>query len=370
MNLLDFDLPPQPTPRSIPSITVRELESLKSSYLSEISSLKASLSGKEAEVGSLKKAVTDAERRVGEALETVREERNAREHAEQEKGEWEKKGKEVEGVLQTVKEEFEITEKEREELLQKLEESNQAREDAERRAVEAAARSGIPLNTTGEQSVDANHSTIDALVAHRVAQQLDEKMENLARELHAVYKKKHETKVATLKKTYEARGEKKCQELQQKVEELSKELLGSAATSINGQVETGLNLKEHEAEILRHESHASHLMDEIEELKQTQGRLLRELEGERAEKGDLVAAVDEMLALQADGHASAGTDSAVVEGFRKSIGLARPSGLRAPGGFGSERRMGGTAPSYDRTNSKSRMMHNIERMGGGRANNE
>ena len=93
LNLLDFDLPPQPTPRSIPTITIRELESLKSTYLSEISSLKASLSGREAEVESLKKAVGDAERRVGEALETMREEHSAREHAEKEKSEWEKKGK-------------------------------------------------------------------------------------------------------------------------------------------------------------------------------------------------------------------------------------------------------------------------------------
>jgi hypothetical protein len=63
-NLLDFDIPPAPTPRSLPSITPRELESLKSGFLSEISSLKASLSGKEAEVQSLKTAVGDAEKRV------------------------------------------------------------------------------------------------------------------------------------------------------------------------------------------------------------------------------------------------------------------------------------------------------------------
>ena len=48
----------------MPSITPRELESLKSNFLSEISSLKASLSGKEAEVQSLKTAVGDAEKRV------------------------------------------------------------------------------------------------------------------------------------------------------------------------------------------------------------------------------------------------------------------------------------------------------------------
>ena len=67
-NLLDFDIPPAPTPRSMPSITPRELESLKSAFLSEISSLKASLSGKEAEVQSLKTAVGDAEKRVSYSL--------------------------------------------------------------------------------------------------------------------------------------------------------------------------------------------------------------------------------------------------------------------------------------------------------------
>ncbi|MCV5163677.1 hypothetical protein OFB65_25305, partial [Escherichia coli] len=65
-NILDFDIPPMPTPRSVPTITPRELETLKSGFLSEISSLKASLSGKEAEVTSLKTAVSDAEKRVGE----------------------------------------------------------------------------------------------------------------------------------------------------------------------------------------------------------------------------------------------------------------------------------------------------------------
>ncbi|OAR01258.1 hypothetical protein LLEC1_07433, partial [Akanthomyces lecanii] len=79
--LIDFDIPPLPTPRSMPSISSRELESLKSGFLSEISSLKASLSGKEAEVQSLKTAVGDAEKRVGESLEKLREESAQREHA-------------------------------------------------------------------------------------------------------------------------------------------------------------------------------------------------------------------------------------------------------------------------------------------------
>lgn len=83
----DFEIPPAPTPRSIPTITPRELESLKSGFMSEISSLKATLSGKEAEVASLKKAVADAERRVGEALEEVRNEAARKEALEIEQAE-------------------------------------------------------------------------------------------------------------------------------------------------------------------------------------------------------------------------------------------------------------------------------------------
>ena len=82
LNLLDFELPPPPTPRSLPTVTIREMESVKSQFQSQLSSLTASLSGKEAEVDSLARAVADAERRVGEAQETVRDERSAREHAE------------------------------------------------------------------------------------------------------------------------------------------------------------------------------------------------------------------------------------------------------------------------------------------------
>lgn len=84
-NLLDFDLPPAPTPRSIPTITARELESLKSTFLSQISSLRATLNGKEAEVNSLKEAVTDAERRVGEAQEEIRDQRGLKESLQAEK---------------------------------------------------------------------------------------------------------------------------------------------------------------------------------------------------------------------------------------------------------------------------------------------
>ena len=59
-NLLDLDIDPLPTPRSVPTITPRELESLRSELTSQISGLRATLSGKEAEVSALKRAITEA----------------------------------------------------------------------------------------------------------------------------------------------------------------------------------------------------------------------------------------------------------------------------------------------------------------------
>ncbi|KAK4570503.1 hypothetical protein LTR86_002583 [Recurvomyces mirabilis] len=377
LNLLDFELPPAPTPRSVPTITVRELESLKSTYLSQISSLKATLSGREAEVESLKRAVGDAERRVGEAQESLRDEKGRREHVEQEKAEWEKRGREVECVLSSVKEEVMKSEVEKEELLRKVEDSERRAEDAETRAVKAEERFADALaaraGNTGEG--DSGNSTEDQ-VQRLVSAQIDAKIEAVSRELHAVYKDKHERKVGTLKKSYEARSEKKCAELVRKVEGLEKtneELLAARDSTFSGPVVSDANdgavalkteLEEQKAALARME-------EECLTSRHQQDQLMRELQQERIEKGDLVAAVDEMLALQSEG----GTGGAgprqgqaamsVVEDFRKSIG--RPSGLRAPGAGGQSRiGGGGGGPGVlgrSTSGGKSRLLSNIERMG-------
>jgi hypothetical protein len=98
------------------------------------------------------------------------------------------------------------------------------------------------------------------------------------------------------------------------------------------------------------------------------------LERERIEKGELVAAVDEMLSLQADmSSLTPAAATTAVEDFKKSIGMGmgRPSGLRGPG-FGyqgpaatQQSKIGAPAGLTRSTSGgKSRMMSNIERMGG------
>lgn len=363
MNLLDFDLPPQPTPRSIPSITVRELESLKSTYLSEISSLKASLSGRDAELMSLKRAVSDAERRVGEAQEKEREEQSACEHAQAQRGEWEKKGKELESLLRKVREEFILGEKEKEDLSIKLEESNRAKEEAQ---LKVAERAMITANDFDPSVTGSN----DVLISHMVSQQLDEKMENLARELHAVYKKKHEGKVATLKKTYEARAEKKCQEMQHKLDDLMKqteELQAAKDASLSMELAMRRQQESDDSitETQQQKAQIDGLRQEMSSIQNSHAQLIKELESERIEKGELVAAVDEMLALQSE----VGAPTA-IEDFRKSI--SRPvSGLKGPGFSGSRIGYAGSSlqsrgiPTTS-ASGKSRMMSNIERMGLGK----
>lgn len=373
LNLLDFDLPPQPTPRSIPSISVRELETVKSSYLSEISSLKASLNGREAEIESLKRAVGDAERRVGEALETVREERGAREHAEREKQEWEKKGKEVETVLNSVKEEFMNGEKEREELLQKLSELTQQKDAMEEHLGRVTSRASNTAASTSD-GPQGSPDKIDQPEARQVSQRvMDENMEELAHDLHAAYKKKHESKVATLKRTYEARAERKCQELYQRIQDLTTEIdhvrsSQPPAREHLSEIESSRNMMERlesqQAELEEQAASISRLLAELDGTKVMHDHALHELKLERLEKGELVAAVDEMLSLQQEVGAGAPMQFA-IEDFRRS--LSRPSGLGGPVvGDSKISRFGMPPPSRIGLVGKSKMMSNIERMGSGR----
>ena len=371
-NLLDFDIPPAPTPRSMPSVTPRELEGLKSALLSEISSLKASLSGKEAEVVFLKSAIGDAEKRAGDGMEMLRDERTAREQLEAEKEAWEKRGREMEGVLRNVKEEIVHAEREREDLEGRLDESEKRREAAEGMAQEAeskmagmravAAQSAAGSGSLGE---GAAKRAAGASAAHEV----EFAVEKVARELHALYKSKHETKVAALKKSYEGRWDRRVKELEAKVEDLAHEnedlRLGRDATMsgvvprmpVNDVTEELRAQAAMDAQIARElEARLEGLAQEVQSFKADNAGLREELQQERIEKGELVAACDELLALQEASAAVRGPAvSSGVENLRGSI--SRASGLRAPnysaGAGESKIRPPGSSAAGDRARSGS-----------------
>ncbi|KAK2593547.1 hypothetical protein QQS21_008770 [Conoideocrella luteorostrata] len=307
-NLIDFDIPPMPTPRSLPSITPRELESLKSGFLSEISSLKASLSGKEAEVYSLKTAVGDAEKRVGESMEQMREERAIKEQLSAEKEDWEKRGREMESVLRKMKSEMMTTQRDREELEQKLEESEKRREAAEMLHQEAESKmAGMRAGKDCEKSSKDASASPEKSKTVTSNREVEMAVERVARELHALYKGKHETKVAALKKSYESRWEKRVKDLESRIEELGNENDGLRDREINmtrldpdttvaeerkvQAVKDGAAIRELNADVQRLEAIVSTVKRDNKELRTM-------LEKERVEKGELVQLAEEMMSMQ------------------------------------------------------------------------
>ncbi|CAD6574917.1 MAG: hypothetical protein ASARMPRED_006981 [Alectoria sarmentosa] len=393
-NLLDFDLPPAPTPRSIPSISARELESMKSAFQSQISSLKAELSGKEAEVSSLKNAMGDAERRVGESLEQVREERDAKEGLQAEKADWEKRQQEMQAVLKDVKEEIIRSDREKDQLLQRVSEAESKTVEAESKiaGMRASSSSTAPLENG---SVNTN-SEVEAAVT------------KVAKELHGLYKTKHEAKVTALKKSYSDRWEKKIKDLQVKIDELSKEnddlRVGRDATMTG--VEPGILIagsspkSEADKEIQRQEREKqehrleeqkrqiSNVERELEAMRRNLASsteqnvsLVSQLSASRAETAELIAATEELMTLSQNAMASStsGTNNAQPPPSDTRSTLSRStsgSGLKAPGfgGYSGESRIGRMpAPSgYGRdrgdngAGGRSGLLGNIERMGRGR----
>ncbi|MCJ1285595.1 hypothetical protein MMC26_004936 [Xylographa opegraphella] len=420
-NLLDFDLPPAPTPRSIPTITARELESLKSSFNSQISSLKASLSGKEAEIMSLKGAKDDAEQRVGEALEQIRDLRDSKEDLQAEKGDWEKRDKEMQVVLRGVKEQIMCNEKEREELYTKTRDLERRCEEAETRASEAESKvAGLEAgnSVTASSQGEGNPGDISTPGSNS-NKAVEVAVEKVARELHTLYKAKHETKVSALKKSYEARWEKRLRDLQAKLDEATREndelRVGRDAT-MSGLVPPPIDVRSEppsyneieEAQKLEDlqllvdmKAQLESLATEIDTLRRDSAALEADLEGarkesaalqeelniSRRENSELVGAVEQMLSLEVVPasvsvsqpplpHAASSMGVAGEASFKASV-ASRASGLKGPGfgtvgagaadgrfGMGLMKRsvsggQGLVAP-------RSGIMSNIERMGRGR----
>lgn len=457
LNLLDFELPPPPTPRSMPTVTIREMESVKSQFSSQISSLTASLSGKEAEVESLSKAIADAERRVGEALETVRDERSAREYAEAQMIDWKKKGEEVQKLLQDVQAELARNDVERDDLLTKLVEAEKRAEDAENRSseletkvIEAESKNVDMTTFINNDEGEENKKTYSEIECQTA---IAEKVNEVARELHTAYKAKHEKKIKALKDNYQKKADERCKELrlqiirlERQVEEAEKKRDNTFSKINPGELDARAEdekqtlsggttsaedkqaLEAQRAEIENLKAKLAGLQSELRSLREQNGTLLQDLEAERIEKGELVAAAEQMLAMcgekmeemQQDdfrrsqmGPAPATTaskqkqalpeqamrntgflagasmtsrPSSALGGGRPTSamgdrlgamgekghshsasgsGIAKPSGLRAPGGFGAKKAPG---PELSRSSSgsKSRLLSNIERMGGGK----
>lgn len=223
-HLLDFDIELEPTPQPAATISIGELESLKSAHMAEIAALKASLSGKEAELKSLQAVNADAERRADEAAKQVREERRLKKALEAEKADWIKRGTKMEQKLKKMQGEMSRCERVRADLEAQLEESESRREAAdtrvketamwvseyERRTEQAEMRANqaeLQLTTmthtsswTGNGSDAAVSNTGEVTINHPFVKAI---LHQATHELHTRYQVKHHEKLAKLKANFE-----------------------------------------------------------------------------------------------------------------------------------------------------------------------
>ena len=232
-------------------------------------------------------------------------------------------------------------------------------------------------------------------------------VEKVARELHSLYKAKHETKVGALKKSYEARWEKRIKEQQAKIEELGREndelrvgrdvtmsgvvpgmLAPQPPAQVQQESEDAIIQREAEAQRVREMSaKLDELVSEVTGVKKDNSALRADLETSRRENSELVAAVEQMLLLESSTNpmpsvpestpalahqppllATSISDTGLVS---KPLLSSRASGIKGPGfgTVGGESRLGmmkRNASGQHGLGMRSGIMSNIERMGRGR----
>jgi chromosome segregation ATPase len=163
-------------------------------------------------------------------------------------------------------------------------------------AREAAAKNGSSAPASSDKGGRSSDDT---------AKEVQDAVEKVARELHSLYKSKHETKVAALKKSYEARWEKRVREAETKFrdaivdnERLKAELDLATSGAHVGEATMIRETEELEAQKRVLEAKVKGLEQELIAVKRDDEALRSELKHERAEKSELVAVVDEWLAMQ------------------------------------------------------------------------
>lgn len=250
------------------------------------------------------------------------------------------KFEERESGLRMLRERLEDAVRELEKARQQVnaaeEEAARAQKEAEK-AKEMGPRPSTPSSTTTPTSPGSSAN-------------VQAEIEKVARELHSLYKAKHESKVAALKKSYESRWEKKIGQLQAELkiekdrnEELQSQITEKGAEDLTGEI--GFS----PARPTSSSSPASEeLKEELVRLRQELSIVRSELETERQEKGELVGAVEELLAIQA----GPGGGQAQVETEKVKKRVARVSGVGLPSGMTGGGFQGG-------------LKSGIARMGGG-----
>ncbi|KAF3211320.1 hypothetical protein TWF192_008710 [Orbilia oligospora] len=390
--LLDFDIPPPPTPRSIPSVTPKEVENIKSQFLAQIAQLRAELAGKDAQINTLKDSVSDAERRASNGIVELRQVREEMEDMsartmliESRLSEAGRAVQEFQGQIEvgnrlldearnerdSVVQDKDFLRKELEELRREHEQVSDSllktkqdlastkkdliverqKKSAPNSPARGSGGSGVDVEAAVEKAVAAANATKDMEVSQAV--------EKVAKELHSLYKSKHEQKVSALKQSYSKRWEKRVNELEAKNNdltntnnELSNKIMRMEEESeehlnLSGPVLSPHDMEDRREEIEKLEAQFAKAQEQIKTLQE-------DLSAERREKGELVLAVDELLAL---GGAPAMADNG-VNNLRGSIS-------RASGASIAKAMTPAKEEKDKETKSSSGIRGGIERMGNG-----
>ncbi|MCJ1447927.1 MAG: hypothetical protein MMC23_008439 [Stictis urceolatum] len=406
-NLLDFDLGPAPSPRSIPRFSPREVDSIKVEYESAIAKLQAALDSRDADAQNLVEARNDAERRAGESSEALAESQSKRAALETENVELEQKRLEMANILKGVKSELYHRQKETETLSTRLEESQRALDSTEARAAEAEARlveaeSKISTLSLARASPETTPPSTDGPVIPPSTPITNKTVEaacaRVAKDLHDLYKEKHNKKIESLRKTYNDRWQNKVSQLQFEIDRLGKDNLAlregrdatltkaipmprepgvdvatsprkdlgetDTASATAALVEKQILLEQAEQRYAQTQAELSTIVTQIEGLgcaladaKSENKALRQDLEVSRQENGELVAAVEQMLSLDPAAAGAALEEASFCAGGMAPVGeaagrpgsaLSRPgSGMARPGSAMSAR----AAEGMDRNGS-------------------
>jgi len=316
---------------------------LKASFASQLSQLRAELNGRDAEIIGLRDALRQSEVRYADANNGMKQQED---EFEEERNNWQNTKIELRQLFEaeriekeTLVREMEKRENELRMLRERAEDTLKELADAKRRVTHAeaeAARAMEEAKTAWKH--EKTQPSGSAAPASPGSTNVQAEVEKVARELHSLYKTKHETKVTALKKSYEARWEKKVLVLQTELDTQKKRY-----EELEAQIQ-----EKNEEEITADIKCSAFNSEELAGLREAVKRLEGELKVERREKGELVGAVEELLAIQTSASAMGGGELAAEEREKVSRRVARVSGV----GFGS-------------IGSNSGLKGGIERMGGG-----
>lgn len=384
-NLLDFSPGPIVTPRSAPSITPREVEDIRAGYESQIATLQAQLSGREVEVSGLRTAVGDAQNRATELSAVLKEQTRA---SDAEREGWNQ-------VKSELAELFEAEKNEKESLHELLAEKESVVENLHREFDATRTEIVMLRDKLRDADADAKKARDEVLKVREEAAAAAEKpssnssptsnaeVERVARELHALYKAKHESKVTALKKSYEGRWEKRVTALQTEVatlsrkneelqheleernsnaEEFTHDMSFSPMIGHNG-VGAAMAAQQQQQQ---HQQQQQQQQKEMQEMQEAQTLLRREidtlkasLEDERAEKAELIASVEELLELQSGGGVQP-MPPATEERVRGSMRRVSGMGLKSAAAAAAT-----TTSSSSSSSSGKSLKSSIEKMGMG-----